>query len=600
MHPAWPAFRAYLQCLAKNAGARLWISLALLVGVGLLEGGGLLLLLPLLQLIGLGGVSGASGIGSAAAAVLRGAHLPATLAGVLAIFVAVMALQTWLRLRLDVLNTQIETTLTCFLRERLHQTMVGADWLFFTRQRSSDIVQVLTEELQRVGFATQQLLALLGLVALAAVQVALALSVSPVLTALALGCGAVVALGLRPLGRQAHELGRISQEKRAEMAAAVTEHLGGMKIAKSHGRETHHLEIFRSVVRDIAAHWVRAMRVQARSRAAFEFGAALALCAFLYCAVKVVGIPPAGLVLLAFIFTRLLPRMVAIQANWQRMQQALPSFEAAERLRRQFLAAQEPAFPETPARIALRQEVRFENVSFRYGREQEPGALREVNLVMRARQVTAICGPSGAGKSTLADLLLGLLQPSAGRILIDGEPLAGPRLHAWRQSIGYVPQETFLFHDTVRANLLWARPEATESEVRSALRAAAAEGFVDLLPDGLDTVTGDRGVRLSGGERQRLALARAVLRKPSLLVLDEATSSLDTQNEQFIQQALDRLHGELTIVLIAHRLSTVRIADQIIVLKDGRTVETGGWDQLCQREGGVFRELALAGAVGLQ
>jgi ATP-binding cassette subfamily C protein len=600
MHQAWPAFRSYVHCLAKHAGARLWISLALLISVGFLEGSGLLLLLPLLQLIGLGEVSGAGGIGQAAAAVLRSTHLPLTLAGVLAVFVAVMALQAWLRLCLDVLNTRIETAWTCFLRERLYRAMVGADWLFFTRQRSSDIVQVLTEELQRVGFGAQQLLALLGLAGLAAVQVALALSLSPMLTAFALACGAAVALGLRPLGRQAHALGRISQEKRAEMAAAVTEHLGGMKIAKSHGREMHHLDVFRRVIHEIAAHWVRAMRVQALTRVAFEFGGVLALSAFLYFAVKVAGIQPAGLVLLAFIFTRLLPRMVAIQGNWQRVLQALPSYEAAERLRRQFLAAQEPAWPDTRARIVLRQEVRFENVSFRYGEGREPGALQEVNLAIPARQVTAICGPSGAGKSTLADLLLGLLQPSAGRILVDGEPLAGSRLHAWRQSIGYVPQETFLFHDTVRANLLWARPEATESEVRAALRAAAAEEFVNQLSDGLDTVTGDRGVRLSGGERQRLALARAVLRQPSVLVLDEATSSLDTQNEHFIQQALDRLHGELTIVIIAHRLSTVRIADQIIVLKGGRMVETGAWDDLCQREGGVFRELASAGTVGLQ
>jgi ATP-binding cassette subfamily C protein len=600
MHQAWPAFRAYVHCLAKHAGARLWISLTLLVSVGFLEGSGLLLLLPLLQLIGLGEVSGAGGIGQAVASVLHRTHLPFTLAGVLAVFLAVMAMQASLRLYLDVLNTRIETSLTCFLRERFYRAMVGADWLFFTRQRSSDIVQVLTEELQRVGFGTQQLLALLGLVGLATVQVALALSLSPLLTVLALACGVAVALGLRPLGRRAHELGRISQEKRGEMAAAVTEHLGGMKIAKSHGRETHHLEIFRRIIHDIASHWVRAMQVQARTRAAFEFGGVLALSAFLYCAVKVVGVRPAELVLLAFIFTRLLPRMVAIQSNWQRVLQALPSYETAERLRLQFLTAQEPAWPDTPTRIVLRQEVRFENVSFQYGEAREHGALQEVNLTIPARQVTAICGHSGAGKSTLADLLLGLLQPSAGRILVDGEPLAGLRLHAWRQSIGYVPQETFLFHDTVRANLLWARPEATESEVRAALRAAAAEEFVSQLPQGLDTVTGDRGVRLSGGERQRLALARAVLRQPSLLVLDEATSSLDTQNEQFIQQALDRLHGELTIVIIAHRLSTVRIADQIIVLKAGRMVETGAWDDLCRREGGVFRELASAGAVGLQ
>jgi ATP-binding cassette subfamily C protein len=599
MHHAWPAFREYLRCLARHAGARLWISLALLVVVGLLEGSGLILLVPLLQLIGLGDASGTGAIGHAVVAALQGAHIPLTLAGVLAVFVAVMVVQAGLRVARDVLNTQIETAFTCFLRERLYQAMVGADWLFFTRRRSSDIVQVLTEELQRVGFGTQQLLALLGLVGLAVVQVALALSISPALTVLALACGAAMALALRPLGRRAHALGRISQQKRAEMAAAVTEHLGGMKLAKSHGREAHHLGLFRRIVRDIAAHWVRAARVQARSRIAFELGAVLALSAFLYCGVKVVGIPPAGLVLLAFIFTRLLPRMVAIQNSWQRMLQALPSYEVAEGWRRQFLAAREPAWPDTPARIVLGQEVRFEDVSFHYAEGREAGALQGVTLAIPARQVTAICGHSGAGKSTLADLLLGLLQPSGGRILVDGEPLTGPRLHAWRQSIGYVPQETFLFHDTVRANLLWARPEATEAEVRAALRAAAAEEFVDQLPRGLDTVTGDRGVRLSGGERQRLALARAVLRRPSLLVLDEATSSLDAPNERLIQQALERLHGELTIVIIAHRLSTTRIADRIVVLRDGRLVETGTWDELQRREGGAFRALALAGATGL-
>ena len=600
MHDVWPTFRAYVRCLLRHAGGRLWLSLALLSLIGLLEGGGLLLLPSLLKLLGLGEISGVAGIGQAATAVLQSGHLPVTLGTVLAGLVVVLAVQAGLRVYLDVLNAQIETGFTCYLRERFYRAMVGADWLFFTRQRSSDIVQALTEELQRVGFGTQQLLSLASLAGMAVVQVALALTLSPTLTALALTCGAAVALALRPLGRQAHALGRISQEKRAEMAAAVTEHLGGMKIAKSHGREAHHLELFCRVIRDIAAHWVRAMRVQARSRAGLEMGTVLALCAFLYLAVAVVGIKPAALVLLAFIFMRLVPRIAAIQSSWQRVLQALPSFEAAERLRVQFLAAPEPAWPDAPVRIALRQEVRFEDVSFRYSDERDAAALQEVNLVIPARQVTAVCGPSGAGKSTLADLLLGLLQPTTGRILIDGEPLAGPRLHAWRQSIGYVPQETFLFHDTVRANLLWARPEATEAEVRAALRAAAAEEFVNQLPQGLDTVTGDRGVRLSGGERQRLALARAVLRQPSILVLDEATSSLDTQNERFIQQALEQLHGELTIVLIAHRLSTVRIADQIIVLKGGRMVETGAWDDLCQREGGVFRELAAAGTTSLQ
>jgi ATP-binding cassette subfamily C protein len=219
-----------------------------------------------------------------------------------------------------------------------------------------------------------------------------------------------------------------------------------------------------------------------------------------------------------------------------------------------------------------------------------------VNLVIRAGQTTAFCGRSGAGKSTLADILMGLLRPSAGRVLIDNTLLAGETIHHWRRSVGYVPQEPFLFNETVRANLLWAQPGATEQDLRAALRASAAEQFVDHLPSGLDTLVGDRGVRLSGGERQRLTMARALLAQPSILILDEATSSLDTENERLIQEAIHRLHGELTVVVIAHRLSTVRKADSIIVLNRGEIVEHGTWQSLLSRPGSLFAGMVQAGA----
>jgi ATP-binding cassette subfamily C protein len=185
---------------------------------------------------------------------------------------------------------------------------------------------------------------------------------------------------------------------------------------------------------------------------------------------------------------------------------------------------------------------------------------------------------------------MGLVAPTDGTIFIDGRPLAGELVYNWRSSIGYVPQETFLFHDTIRGNLQLVRPNAEEGELWEALRHAAADTFVAAFPDGLDTVVGDRGVRLSGGERQRIALARALLRKPTVLILDEATSSLDTENERRILDAIEGLHGELTMVVIAHRLSTIRRADSIVVLEQGRIVETGTWVSLSQKEGGRFRE----------
>jgi ATP-binding cassette subfamily C protein len=162
-------------------------------------------------------------------------------------------------------------------------------------------------------------------------------------------------------------------------------------------------------------------------------------------------------------------------------------------------------------------------------------------------------GPSGAGKTTVADLVAGLIFPDRGRVTVDGKELTPARIGRWRERIGYVGQEPFLFHDTVRANLLWAAPGASEDDLREALRAAAAWGFVARLPHGLDTVVGDRGVRLSGGERQRLALARALLRRPDLLILDEATSNIDAGNERRIGAAVRRLRGSLAILVITHR-----------------------------------------------
>jgi ATP-binding cassette subfamily C protein len=191
---------------------------------------------------------------------------------------------------------------------------------------------------------------------------------------------------------------------------------------------------------------------------------------------------------------------------------------------------------------------------------------------------------------------MGLVWPREGGIQVDGRALDEGWLRAWRAGIGYVAQDTLLFNDTVLANLRWARPDASEAEVWDALRLAAAEDFVRALPHGLATEVGDRGVRLSGGERQRLALARALLRHPSLLILDEATSALDAENERRIREAIQALHGSMTILMITHRLASVRDADVVHVLERGRLVESGPFAELVARPAGRFRRLWLTQA----
>ncbi len=217
-------------------------------------------------------------------------------------------------------------------------------------------------------------------------------------------------------------------------------------------------------------------------------------------------------------------------------------------------------------------------------------ALRDVSFEVRPGQLVALAGPSGAGKTTITYLLPRLYDPTGGRITLDGHDLRDLSLDTLAAQIGMVTQETYLFNDTIRANLLYATPEAADAELEAACRAANIHDFIAELPDGYDTVVGNRGYRLSGGEKQRLAIARVILKNPRLLVLDEATSSLDSQSEALIQEALERIMAQRTSLVIAHRLSTILAADTILVLDHGRLVEQGAHAELLAA-GGLYATL---------
>jgi ATP-binding cassette, subfamily C, bacterial len=586
----------YVPSLVESMSWKAALALILTLLRSVAQGAQLLLLVPLMQLVGLDVQQGSIGwLAEFVSSIFAATGIRPTLITVLGaflLFTIVLALVTRWQ---TIFNIKLEQDFVAHLRRRLYRAIAGTDWLTFSRSRASDFTHALTTELDRVGLATALLLQLITNAVLLAVYVLIALRVSVVMTILVFAAGLALLLALRHKARKARWTGEEVSRATNGLYAATMDHLGGMKTTKSYGVEERNADLFSKLVGRVARMRLNSTRNYAETTFWFAIGSAVILSIILYVSFGVLDLPAAGLLLLLFLFNRMMPLFNSTQQSYLECLNALPALAGTMEIRDRCEAAAEPS-DVSVGEVKLQHSVGLEGVSFAYDREAS-AAIKDIDLTIRVGETTAIVGPSGAGKSTIADLVMGLITPSKGLVLVDGVPLSPPHVRSWRSQIGYVAQDTFLFNDTLRANLLWAHPEATDQEIRQALKSAAAEGFVSKLPNGLDTVLGDRGVRLSGGERQRLALARALLRRPSVLILDEATSALDSENEKRIQHAIEKLHGSVTILIITHRLSTIRDADVIHVLDSGRLIESSDWDTLLGREDGRFK--AMCSAQGL-
>jgi ATP-binding cassette subfamily C protein len=576
--------------LVQTSPRRTAETILVMLAQGATEGAGLLLLIPLLQLVGVDAQRGPlTRIVALFADAFQAVHLQPTLGSVLVVYVGIVTAQSLLAGRQMVLSARLQQEAMRALRLRLYRAVAGARWVHFTRGRASDYMQMLTDGVSRVGTATYSVVDLSVSLALSLVYIGLAFQVSRGMTLLVLVSGALLAVVVRGRIGRARSMGQRYASSSGALYAVIADHFGSMKLARSYGVARRHLADFERLSTEFSAVDLVATRAYQQLRLQLAVGSALVLAFIVYVSYRFLAVSTAQLLLLLFLFARLVPRLTGLYEKMQGLAAVLPAFTAVREAEARCLAEAESGTDVPEPIVPLTTQITLDRVSFAYGSSDQP-AVSDLELVLPAGATTAIVGPSGAGKSTLADILIGLIEPSSGRVLVDDVPLTPSRLDAWRTTLGYVPQDTFLFHDSVRRNLLWAKPDATEPELWKALQFAAADTFVANLPDGLDTVLGDRGMLVSGGERQRLSLARALLRKPTLLILDEATSSLDSENELRVQRAVEQLHRQMTIVIITHRLSTIRHADVIHVLDQGRLVESGQWDDLVARKG-RFREL---------
>ncbi len=580
--------------LARSARWRLGIAVALMVAFSATEGFGILLLLPTLQAAGLNlaGQGSADRYARLIESGFRAVGLTPTLGLLLLLFVALVAMRTIVARLQSVAMVSVEQQFTLRLRLRLYRAITNAEWLFICRNRASEFTHALTGELGRVEQAAYEILLITGDTVLTLLYCAIALRLSAAMTLLVIGCGALLALSLHGKTREIERAGELQSDHTGSLYAAAIEDLQNLKTTKATGTEERdYLNFTNSSIALVSAN-VAAMRKQASATAWFELGSAAITGAVLFAAIRILTVPPATILILLVLFARVMPRLMSAHQRWRSFVGLLPSFTKLGELEARCAAAAEPIAADIRA-PELRREVRFHQVSFAYDPAHDR-VLDRVDLVVPVGSIVALVGSSGAGKSTIVDLAMGLISPADGEISIDGVPLTKGAARRWRERVGYVAPDSFLFHDSIRSNLARACPDASEADIREALAVAAADRFVEALPDGLDTVIGDRGVTLSQGERQRIGLARAVLRRPQLLVLDEATNNIDSISEGRIMAALEHRRDRSTILLVAHRIASVKRANLIYVIEEGRVVECGDWNTLSALPSGRFRALRRA------
>jgi len=461
------------------------------------------------------------------------------------------------------------------LRDAVYGHLVGLDLSFFARVRTGQIVSRLTTEIELLRtLVTAELSRLLSAGFEFAVAVAAMLLISWRLT---LAAFIVIPAAMAMWGPLVSVLRR--RDRRVlhlggEVNAHVSETVAGIRLVKSASAESGERARFRGLTGEYFRNFMRAEFARALAAPITEMLAAAGTAVLLwYGARLVVAGDLTGAQFVGFLGLSLkLYSPVKNVAKFPALAQ--PGIVAAERVL-EFLDTP-PEIQDAPDAVALpgfEREIAFERVTFAY-REGEP-AVHDVSFIVPKGSLVALVGPSGSGKSTVVDLLARFFDVTEGRITIDGVDVRRIRVADLRALLGIVSQDTVLFHDTVRANIAYGVPDASEEDVVAAARAAHAHEFIQALPQGYDTRVGERGVQLSGGQRQRIAIARALLRDPQILILDEATSALDLESERVIQDATSRLLEGRTVLVVAHRLSTVHRADQILVMSQGRLVERG-------------------------
>ena len=566
-----------------------WPNLAFIVLWGMMEGFGLMLFVPLLQIMSSDKMSNLGPPFDTFVNIFALIGLPVTLLTMLTIICGVILASLALGYGQRYLLVKAKQSYTRQLRDQLASNLFAAEWSYIARQSHGEIFNQFLTESQRASNALQfELLAVAS-----AVQIVIFMVLSSVLSwelaAVTLVFGLLVVAVVRPLQIRSRALGEATIVAGKNLSFHCIDLIKGTKLIKVMATDE-------AVSNRLAGYTEALYRVNFLSdlSLAQTYFLIQALPVFLLAIIiaishEMLELNPSSTLVFLLFLARIAPRVAQLQQQAQGYALTSPAVRVVDERLAESGAAREDIRFGGKLFGGLENTITLDSIHYAYPGGDGP-VLGGVSLTIKRNQMVAVVGKSGAGKSTLIDLLAGLRTTNSGHLAIDGIDLTEMNIASWRRRIGYVTQDVIAFNDTVLANLCFANPEASNERIAESMSVAHFTEVVEELPNGLDTVLGESGVRLSGGQKQRLALARALVGEPELLLLDEATSALDNESEKLIQNALESIIHTMTIVVIAHRLSTVRKADVIHVMEAGRIIESGTYDELVAK-GGRFKDL---------
>jgi ABC-type multidrug transport system fused ATPase/permease subunit len=585
----------YLRIYRRYIGRRLYVVFALAVATAFTQGFGISLLLPLLRASQTGG-GDPEDMGTAEQylqVLLEALGIADSMGGILLFIAVVFVGKGALSFARYGYTGYLQAQLLRELKAKLFDAYSAMEYRYYLEENTGHFINVINQQVNRFFRSFQRFSRFLTDLITTASYFAFALAITWKFTLLAIGVGSVILFLFKYLNAYVRSLSRKRSTEASTLNTFLVQALQSFKYIASTGQIDHIRNEVVSSVGRLTGYQFRQKVAGALTKALKEPVSVLLITGIIGLQVVLFEAPVAPIFVALLLFHRGMQSMMSVQSSWQGTMNDIGAVEMVVDDLEEARVHEEATGTRTLG--PLSEGIRFDGVHYAYN-EEDGDVLRDINIDVPVNQTVALVGESGAGKSTLVDMMTLMLRPRAGTIRIDGVPHDEIDVASWREQIGYVSQETVVFDDTIANNIsLWRgdidKDPALRERVIDAAERAHADHFIRDLPNSYQTVVGDRGVRLSGGQRQRLFVARELFKRPNLLLLDEATSDLDTASEKHIQDSVNALQGEVTVVIIAHRLSTVKNADRVYVLDEGCVTEQGTYHELRMRENGEFREM---------